>query len=280
VISPCKQEMFAWLRYSSSTPGDDNAIKLDIDLCDEQGRVCVEMRGLSSRLVRPEVNAIPAVSPRLGGLLATPVWQPNGVVTSTGASQSEHTKHHVILCGLANVNVQKLDALLSHSQCLSLETGKEEHVAQRYCEHALACFEQIKSLHSVPHGKVLVHVIVASHQELSLAAGLSALLKTATMESPQVTGQIVIVPTDVIAEELANWLHEEKTGGLEPLIKYEHGKRHVLLFQELATQSKRPEIALREEGVYVITGGLGALGMLFAKEILERTSRSKVVLTG
>lgn len=36
----------------------------------------------------------------------------------------------------------------------------------------------------------------------------------------------------------------------------------------------------RDEGVYLITGGAGSLGLLFAKEIANRTSRSTIVLTG
>ena len=36
----------------------------------------------------------------------------------------------------------------------------------------------------------------------------------------------------------------------------------------------------RDEGVYLITGGAGSLGLLFAKEIANRTGRSTIVLTG
>src|SRR5205085_542925 len=36
----------------------------------------------------------------------------------------------------------------------------------------------------------------------------------------------------------------------------------------------------RDDGVYLISGGLGALGLVFAKEIVERTRQAKVVLTG
>jgi acyl transferase domain-containing protein len=48
VVSACETEMFAWVRYSSgSAPGA--AAKVDIDLCDRQGNVCVQMRGFAGR---------------------------------------------------------------------------------------------------------------------------------------------------------------------------------------------------------------------------------------
>src|SRR5205085_2166392 len=41
-----------------------------------------------------------------------------------------------------------------------------------------------------------------------------------------------------------------------------------------------PPIAFDDRGVYLITGGLGGLGLLFAKEIVARTSNARVILTG
>jgi acyl transferase domain-containing protein/enoyl-CoA hydratase/carnithine racemase/SAM-dependent methyltransferase len=48
VVAPCTAEMAAWVR---SSPGSHDAARLDIDLCDERGNVCVQMHGLSLRVV-------------------------------------------------------------------------------------------------------------------------------------------------------------------------------------------------------------------------------------
>ncbi|MCP5007741.1 MAG: hypothetical protein GY941_27965, partial [Planctomycetes bacterium] len=40
-------EMYAWVRYSGGSTTSDKVQNLDIDLCDEQGNVCVKMRRLS-----------------------------------------------------------------------------------------------------------------------------------------------------------------------------------------------------------------------------------------
>ena len=43
VLSPCSPEMLAWVRYSADSGGDE--AKVDIDLCDEQGAVALQIRG-------------------------------------------------------------------------------------------------------------------------------------------------------------------------------------------------------------------------------------------
>ena len=54
IIHPCAETMWSWVRFSSISPElkTSNSVaikdrrKLDIDLCDEQGRICVKMRGM------------------------------------------------------------------------------------------------------------------------------------------------------------------------------------------------------------------------------------------
>ena len=36
----------------------------------------------------------------------------------------------------------------------------------------------------------------------------------------------------------------------------------------------------RADASYLITGGLGGLGILFAKEILQQTTKARIILTG
>jgi acyl transferase domain-containing protein len=49
ILSPCTQRMVAWVRYSQGGDASPDLIKVDIDLCDSDGKVCVQMHGFSSR---------------------------------------------------------------------------------------------------------------------------------------------------------------------------------------------------------------------------------------
>jgi len=54
IVSACTREMTAWVRYSPGTKAEDRIIKLDIDLCDQHGNVCMQIRGFSSRILENE----------------------------------------------------------------------------------------------------------------------------------------------------------------------------------------------------------------------------------
>ena len=282
IVAGCSKEMYAWVRYGAGSGAGDKVVKLDIDVCDAGGNVCVQMRGFSSRVLSPEIRARGAADRAMGSVLAIPVWQASGEEASAEASKVEYMEHHVILCELSEVNVGELGSLVAHSQCLSLQAGEQKNIAQRYSEYAVACLERIQGiLQGKPAGQVLVQIVVADYEEQVLFAGLTGLLKTAALENPQLTGQLILVPVDVRAEELARQLQEEKRRGRrDALIKYEQGARQVLRWQDVGAERGKPPNAFHEQGVYLITGGLGGLGVLFAKEILEQTGQGRVVLTG
>jgi acyl transferase domain-containing protein/enoyl-CoA hydratase/carnithine racemase/acyl carrier protein/cyclopropane fatty-acyl-phospholipid synthase-like methyltransferase len=205
-------------------------------------------------------------------LLATPVWQASGAPASDGERQFDYAEHHVILCDLP---------LLAQSDWLSLHAEPQQNIAQRYSEHALACFERIRSiLQAKPRGNVLVQIVVPGHEEQVLLAGLSALLETAALENPRIAGQLIIVSADISAEELSRRLEEEKLRAPDALVRYAQSGRQVRRWQEVQADLAKPPVAFKNDGVYLITGGLGGLGILFAKEILGQASAARVVLTG
>ena len=57
IVSACTQGMVAWVRDSSGSKPGDRTIKVDIDLCDLQGNVCVQMRGFTSRVLEGDAQS-------------------------------------------------------------------------------------------------------------------------------------------------------------------------------------------------------------------------------
>src|SRR5262249_53008359 len=55
VINGCSASMWAWVRRSNGSAAWDKVQQLDIDLCDEEGKVCIKLRGFSSRVLEGEV---------------------------------------------------------------------------------------------------------------------------------------------------------------------------------------------------------------------------------
>jgi acyl transferase domain-containing protein len=57
ILSACTKEMAAWVRLAEDSRPQDRITKVDIDLCDPQGNVCVQVRGFASRILESDVKA-------------------------------------------------------------------------------------------------------------------------------------------------------------------------------------------------------------------------------
>ena len=62
VFAACPQDMIAWLRYSPGAVSAQQTWKLDIDLCDAEMNICVQIRGFALRTLDGEGE--PAVHAR------------------------------------------------------------------------------------------------------------------------------------------------------------------------------------------------------------------------
>jgi hypothetical protein len=90
IVSACPRQMLAWVRPSLGSGPASGASKLDADLCDLQGNICVQLRGIS--LQEPVSLGQPV-------LLHEPVSLQEPAAAHTERSQPVHL-----------VNLQQLDA--------------------------------------------------------------------------------------------------------------------------------------------------------------------------
>jgi hypothetical protein len=90
---------------------------------------------------------------------------------------------------------------------------------------------------------------------------------------------VVLVPPGLDAGALARQLRMAAARPAETLVRCTGDAQQVLRWQPQVAGTGYPN-ALRSGGVYLITGGLGGLGLLFAREILTGAPSATVVLTG
>ncbi|MCU1245946.1 MAG: hypothetical protein JWN02_1856, partial [Acidobacteria bacterium] len=55
IDAPCPAQAIAWMRYAPGSHAGDPLVKLDVDLCDALGNVCVQMHGVSTRVLSREI---------------------------------------------------------------------------------------------------------------------------------------------------------------------------------------------------------------------------------
>ncbi|MEG7378239.1 SDR family NAD(P)-dependent oxidoreductase [Bacillus subtilis] len=98
VFSPCPEEIWSYIRYSSDSKAGDKVKKYDIDLCDKNGNVCVRMKGASMRALDGEQTKpqTAADSPLTGHTMMIPVWEP---VSPNGEDNALFVAARAVLCG-------------------------------------------------------------------------------------------------------------------------------------------------------------------------------------
>ncbi|WP_186271884.1 SDR family NAD(P)-dependent oxidoreductase, partial [Burkholderia gladioli] len=154
-----------------------------------------------------------------------------------------------------------------------------EDLGARYHGLARHVFLRLQALAAEkPASDVLVQVVVPLAGELAVLAGLSGLLKTARLEYPRLRTQLLCLPAEMNGVVMGDRLREEGEQA-EPaaLLRYRDGVREVRVARELVQTPARP--IWREDGVYLITGGAGAIGLVFVGEILARAPRARVILS-
>ena len=189
-----------------------------------------------------------------------------------------HGDVHVVLRGLALRALETTGTLLLEP--VWVEKPLSAHAFETYAKHIVvtpsddfhaAALEVFGHLRNAS-GRTLIQVVAND----PLLAGLSGLLRTARLENPAIIGQVIL------GEAPAHLLGETSE---DVEIRYERGKRLVREWRELPAHE--PVIPWKDNAVYLITGGNGGLGTIFAREIethahdvtLIRAGRSRCDVT-
>lgn len=232
----------------------------------------------NKRKARPMASVSVLPTARIGSLMATPQWE--RLTADAPAKIARYERHEVILCNVPQVDLAKLQALVPGAAIARLPLLAEHGIAERYHTAALGCFERVQGiLRSRPKEPVLFQVIIGHEQEDALLAGLAGLIRSARLENLQLVGQVVLTAAKVDERALARQLAAARAKPSEVLIKFSGDVPSVLRWQA-EELSGSDAISWRDRGVYLITGGLGGLGMLFARDILKNVSNACVVFTG
>ncbi|WP_165625713.1 type I polyketide synthase [Bacillus velezensis] len=252
VFSACRETMWAVL---SSADG-----AYHIELCDENGEVCVRLTGLTARFLEEETEGKP--------LLLQPKWQESP--PGEGGGQAESFRYVTLYGGM---NAEDINGAV----CAADGEGPIE---DRYDACAAELSAIVKRLiKEKQKGKTLIQLLVPDRGEDNVLARLFAFLKTAHLEHPKLYGQVIQADPDESASALLAKLKENRAHPEQAEIRYEAGKRLVRNWRHLpAPQSGT--VPWKDEGVYLLTGGAGGIGLIFAEEIASRVKNTVLVLTG
>ncbi|CAM4024821.1 SDR family NAD(P)-dependent oxidoreductase [Bordetella tumulicola] len=218
---------------------------------------------------------------RMAILQVAPVWERSR--QPAYAQVASYAEHHVLVHGLPHIDHAELRGQLYGEPAIQrLRDDAALGLGGQYRSVATALFETLRGvLVRKPQGLALVQLVVADDASAGIFAGLAGLIETAMLEYPDVLAQIVFVAPSLATDELVRQLTASAVEPRQRVLRYVDGARDVRRWRELAdTTAAAPACFFKEHGVYLITGGLGGLGMLVAREILAQTGHARVVLCG
>ncbi|MEX3525942.1 MAG: type I polyketide synthase [Burkholderia sp.] len=133
-------------------------------------------------------------------------------------------------------------------------------------------------LRDKPSEPVLLQVAILGRDDELLLSGLSGMLRSLGQESRKLHGQLLMMEG---REDRATWqarLDENAARPREDWVRYRQGRREAWALQELPPAAGEPAPPWRAQGVYLLSGGAGGLGLLFAEEIARRAEGATVIL--
>ncbi|WP_438018420.1 SDR family NAD(P)-dependent oxidoreductase [Sorangium sp. So ce315] len=257
--------------------------KLDIDICDEDGRVCVRLRGLTSRVLAGELGRAGNEARITQTLLLRPRWERVGAEPQPEPLDGERW---VCVDEAYRAHVSELQSRHADVRWEVLLRARED--GELGAEHLLAMSEQLLArvrsiLAAKPRRPVLVQVLVSEATGGGALRALGGLLRTARLENPSFYGQVIGLPPQatwhVLEQAVAENACRATQGDTE--VRYVDGRREVSSLRPVPeSASVGTSLPWKRGGVYLITGGAGALGRLFAREIAEHVEDARLVLVG
>jgi NADP-dependent 3-hydroxy acid dehydrogenase YdfG len=258
--------MWAFVRENNAGKADFGIEKLDIDLCDDDGNVCMRMKGFTSRVLAEDMDIAKS---SVGTLLLQPFWKEEQ--SEAEKISVPYSQHIVFLCEIES----DIESQIPRARSICLKSEAKD-IGERYSTYAIRIFEEIQSvIEGKPESNVLIQFVVSLDGEKTLFGGLAGLLKTARIENPKIIAQLIgINSNDLLIEAL----EENMSRPTDTEIRYMDGRRLIADWKEIIPEDTL--IPWKDGGVYLITGGAGGLGLIFAQEIAVQVKNATLILTG
>lgn len=270
----CHERMWARVGYAAPRPDqptDASLQRLDIELFDAEGRLCVALQGFTSRVLGQPDGEAPGAPAPARTLLFQPDWRDEAPIPGEAAGFDERI---VLLSGFDERTTADLRQRDPGCRWVSLD-APEDDPAEDYRHTALALLQRLRPLAS-QGGRRLLQLVVLDPRGQRLVSGLAAMLRSLRQEAPGIHGQVIEMDEP---GSLARRLEGDAAQG-DAEIRYREGRRQVLHWQLCPAMDLAIAAPWKARGVYLITGGLGGLGQVFARAIAAGADDATLVLTG
>ncbi len=270
----CSEKMWAYLTLEE---GDvDPALrKINIVILNENGEICAKLRNMAFR--RGGKDTEESLDSRLDKKcrIYIPKWKKEEVCNKAGIN----TKRYTIVF-TKQPEIWKTSSLKN----LTVYPVSSKETDEDYMEAATKLLEYFQKMSKETSGDKVIIQIGISEAENSLLTGLDGLLKSIHLENPNMITQMVELEKGMTRKEMEYCLNQECYSGVSSHVSYQNNKRYVYTFESeqcaLSVHEKGQALLWKNKGVYLITGGAGGLGLIFAEHIAKMASDAVIILAG
>ena len=187
-----------------------------------------------------------------------------------------------------NLNISKIVHLGNLGEGLSLPEVNEESLNDAQSKGFYSILEIAKALAKNGFNQDLELNIVSNQMQAvtgsdiphSEKASLVGACKVIPLEYPNITcHSIDFGKLDNIYECVEQLWSEVATSKSELLVSYRGQNRYCYDYDKIEIKDSPPQAKIKPGGVYLITGGLGGMGLVFAEHI-SKVSETKLLLLG
>lgn len=261
LLRSCEPEMKVVVTETSEK-GQEKVRSFSIELYNEREELCVLVRNLHIRML----TVTPAVTNE------TVYFQPQWRHAALPDRSAVVADRQVVVYG------RQLASSWSDAAHIKVIEDMAVTPETRFTQAGLALLHIIRDVLGMKkHHQQLLQVVISKDDASLLMTGFSAMLKTAHQEKPALLCQLIIVADGTAPEQLTIMNSADPE---EQLIKYENGQRYVSAFTRIDSTSLDDRMPWRQNGTYLITGGAGGLGSIFANEIAQQIPGAHIILTG
>jgi amino acid adenylation domain-containing protein len=278
ILAPCTSRMWVHVRSSPAAAGSMRA--LDLDLLDQDGALCVRLRGFAARA--PDRN------PQVSTLLFEPRWEAAPALQTVAPGR--YARRLALVCQPGPVAPGELAGLLPQWECQALASAQGPG-DQAFIDCAAQLLDVLQAVvraapPAPPPVLLQVLVVASSAGPQPQWTALTGMLRSARLEHPWLCCQLVVVVADaagsVDAATAAAALLQDAGAPQRVELRHVGAQTQLRCWRESAAMPSSADAApaWRADGVYLVTGGAGAIGRLLAFEIVARCPGAAIVLAG
>ncbi len=272
--APCTKKMWAYLTVERKE--EHSLEKINMLVIDESGKICAKLTNMAYRKPKNDIDSI--IVNRKTTSIYVPVWKEELVSFRQKPLRTDKDRRVVLFTKYPECWTR------FSSEYFQIIDVHEKQIGKEYADACKMLLRYVKRLSKENGGSQVVVQVVVQAGAHSILRGLSGFLASIHMENPDIITQFIYLDSDVEPAMGEQYLQEECNLGISSQVRYQDGIRSVKEFVPIEWQIKDREegrqLLWKEQGIYLITGGAGGIGLQFVRQIVGAVKNAIVFLTG